>query len=134
MSTDDEMPNSETSSMDSVSDSPDHVLNKFGKFRNFEISNNFPLSAPTNPYILGVFICSSTVWLFSGLTMMFSAFSVSDVCPKGQNCTLDPNTINADVSDFQLFTIEIDVLNFTPSLQAFHNNDSKLSFKLKPKI
>jgi hypothetical protein len=41
---------------------------------------------------------ASSMWIFSGLTMMFSAFSVADVCNQAENCTVDPNTINAEVS------------------------------------
>lgn len=40
--------------------------------------------------------------MFCGLTMMVSAFSVDKMCLKDSNCTVDPNTINAEVENFNI--------------------------------
>ncbi|KAI6230451.1 MFS domain-containing protein [Aphelenchoides fujianensis] len=45
--------------IDPSASSPDHVLNKFD---------------PWNPYILAVFVASASVWLFTGMNMMVSAW------------------------------------------------------------
>ncbi|KAI6231379.1 putative transporter [Aphelenchoides besseyi] len=62
----------ETTEETTVVETPDDVLDKF---------------KPWNPYILFVFICASSVWLFSGPNIMVSSFAVDEGAA---------NTINAE--------------------------------------